>query len=88
MFAIELGVTVRDRVTGFEGRVTGRCDYITGCNQYLVQPPIRDDGKWNDARWFDENRIEMTNAEALQLDAATSGTDTQRFGADAAAPIK
>ena len=38
---IELGQKVQDSITGFAGLVTGRCEYITGCNQILIQPPIK-----------------------------------------------
>lgn len=31
---IILGRKVRDKVTGFEGIVTGRATYLTGCDQY------------------------------------------------------
>ena len=56
-FRIVLGVIVRDRVTGFLGRVTGRVQYMTGCNQYLVQPEPKGTG-WIEARWFDEHRLD------------------------------
>jgi hypothetical protein len=35
-FKFDLGVTVKDVIHGFEGVVTGRCQYLTGCTQYLV----------------------------------------------------
>jgi hypothetical protein len=56
-FLINPGVTVVDKITGFNGIVTGRADYITGCNQYLVQPKTDGDGKHVDSRWFDEHRL-------------------------------
>jgi hypothetical protein len=36
----KLGVTAKDLVTGFEGKVLGLCQYITGCNQVLIQPKL------------------------------------------------
>ena len=56
-FEIALGEHVQDEVTGFEGVVTGRVDYIAGCRQYLVQPPVDERDKWVEARWFDEDRL-------------------------------
>ncbi|QOF85614.1 hypothetical protein, partial [Pseudomonas sp. ADPe] len=55
---IELGRKGRDKITGFEGIITGRCQYLTGCDQYGLVPPARD-GKIEGAQWFDEGRIEV-----------------------------
>lgn len=32
MFRLELGLEVKDIVTGFRGIITGRCEYLTGCH--------------------------------------------------------
>lgn len=79
------GVEVRDLLTGFAGTVTGRADYITGCNQYLVQPPIDKDGKAVDPRWLDENRLVMTSDVEKRL--VLDGEANDR-GACEGAPIK
>lgn len=55
---IELGVKGRDKITGFEGIITGRAQYITGCDQYVLVPTMKD-GKIEAAQWFDEGRIEI-----------------------------
>lgn len=55
---LELGKKGRDKITGFEGIITGRCQYLTGCDQYSLVPPVRD-GKIEGAQWFDEGRIEI-----------------------------
>lgn len=55
MFKIQLGVTVTDKISGFTGIVTGRCDYTTGCNRYQVQPKVGDDNKFVDSVWYDEH---------------------------------
>jgi len=55
-FKIELGVKVRDSITGFKGTVTARAEYITGCRQYCVVPKA----KGNEAKgggWYDEDRL-------------------------------
>lgn len=59
---IELGVKGRDKVTGFEGIITGRAQYLFGCDQYVLVPRVRDDGKVEDGRWFDEGRVEVIGA--------------------------
>jgi len=54
-----LGKKAKDKVTGFEGIVIGRCEYLTGCAQYGLAPPAKD-GEVKSAQWFDEGRIEVT----------------------------
>ena len=61
-FKIPRGANVVDVVTGFAGQVTGRADYVTGCNQYLVQPPVDKEGKYVAGQWFDENRLNCSTA--------------------------
>jgi len=80
---MDLGITVKDKITGFTGRTTGRAAYITGCDQYLVAPSVLADGSCPDSRWFDETRLERTdeNEEPLQLEA-------EKPGADIEAPVK
>lgn len=55
----KLGQKARDKVTGFDGILTARCTYFTGCDQYSIQPPAKD-GKVESSMWFDETRIEIT----------------------------
>jgi len=58
-FLYGLGKEAKDKVTGFKGVITGRSDFIAGCRQYCLTPPMKDDGKLADAHWFDEERIEV-----------------------------
>jgi hypothetical protein len=70
-----LGKTVKDRITGFTGVVTGHVQYLTGCNQALVVPPMQD-GKLGSSEWFDVQRLEDTGVAAIVLDnGATPGCD-------------
>lgn len=39
-----LGRKAKDKLPGFEGRITGMTQFITGCNQFLVQPEMKKDG--------------------------------------------
>jgi len=64
----ELGIKAKDVVTGFEGIITGRVLYITGCDQYLIHPPVDKAGKPVDPRWYDEKRIEVLDDKPLKLD--------------------
>lgn len=67
-----IGRLVKDKITGFSGRVTGYVQYITGCNQALVAPPIDKDGKGVSAAWFDEQRLEFVDGSRLTLDNSKS----------------
>lgn len=55
---IELGQEVQDKITGFRGIVTGRVDYLTGCRQLLIAPPLKSDGRMAESVWLDEQRCE------------------------------
>lgn len=57
-FKFRPGIEARDKITGFKGIVSCRAQYLTGCNQYLLQPPTKEDGTIPDAIQFDENRLE------------------------------
>ncbi|MDE2098827.1 MAG: hypothetical protein KGL39_16360 [Patescibacteria group bacterium] len=83
MSQILLGQTVTDKITGFKGVVTGRCEYISGCDQALVVPPVDDKGKIDDGRWFDVQRLVVDAAAPIvRLDNG----DTP--GCDAPAPVR
>jgi hypothetical protein len=66
MFKFELGIELKDKVTGFKGFVIGRADYLTGCNQYALQPKMSK-GKWEENKWLDENRLSPTKALRVEL---------------------
>lgn len=74
-FKFELGSEAVDTITGFKGRLTGRVQYITGCNQYVVSPPVDSDGKHRDAHWVDEDRLQLTEAKPVKLQRTGTGPD-------------
>lgn len=76
------GSTLFDMITGFKGIVTGRADYITGCNQYLVQPQGLKDQSIVDPRWIDEQRL------MERLDEPRLTLENKENGADLPAPIR
>lgn len=53
-----LGDSGKDKVTGFEGIIIGRIQYLTGCNQYGLSPKAVN-GEIKDTQWFDEGRVEV-----------------------------
>ncbi len=56
---IQLGMKVRDVVTGFEGIVTGYHSWMTGCDSVTVQPVVDKDGKSPENKGFDVIRLEV-----------------------------
>lgn len=57
-FRFNLGDRVQEMITKSKGVITGRCQYLTGCNQYSVVPEGLDkDGKPGESRWWDEDRL-------------------------------
>jgi len=61
-----LGKLAKDKITGFEGVITSKHFYITGCAQYGLQPKVDKDGKVPDKNYFDESRVEILGTHILQ----------------------
>jgi hypothetical protein len=78
---IKLGSKVKDKITGFNGVVTGFVTYLSGCNQALVVPKVGNDGAFKEAQWFDEQRLEV-DMKFKPISLENSKTP----GADIAAP--
>ena len=53
-----LGKKAKDKITGFEGIIIGKCKYLTGCDQYGLTPPAIDN-KTESTQWFDIDRVEI-----------------------------
>ena len=61
---IELGMMVREEITGFSGMVVGRSEWLWGCVTIGVLSGELKDGKPVPEQWFDEGRIvEIEEAE-------------------------
>lgn len=57
----KFGKKGKDKITGFEGIIIGKIDYLFGCRQYGIAPQNfdKEKGKRADTEWFDEGRIEI-----------------------------
>lgn len=53
-----LGLTVRDRISEFEGIVIGEAVYLYSAAQVLVVPTGMNDGAPRPPIWFDVDRVE------------------------------
>lgn len=58
---IKLGDKVKDSITGFEGVVVARIEYLNGCIQFEVLPAGLKDGQPLKAHWIDEQRLTKTS---------------------------
>jgi hypothetical protein len=72
---LELGLKAKDKITGFEGILTARHQYITGCDQYTITPERDDKGDLQNSYQFDEGRIETsgTGVEIKDVQSETKG---------------
>lgn len=71
-FTVEMGDKVRDAITGFTGVVTGRCEYVSGCNQALVAPGVKEDGTFVESMWLDDDRLEVIESNVIKLPRRTA----------------
>lgn len=58
---LRLGRRMRDRVTGLEGIATARVEYLNGCVQFCIKPPLNE-GKPMDAEYVDQQQLEVVDA--------------------------
>jgi len=56
---IRLGSKVRDIVTGFEGVALSRVEYMNGCVQICVKPPVDKAGKMQEGLYIDIEQLEI-----------------------------
>lgn len=54
-----LGKKAKDKITGFEGIIIGKCIYLYGCAQYGINPKVDKEGKKQELGWFDEGRVQI-----------------------------
>lgn len=79
-----MGCKAKDKITGFTGIITGKASYITGCDQYLVQP-ICTGNSYKDGRWFDDGRLIVVKRKKFTKNDLKSKTGV---GPDLPAPKK
>lgn len=65
---IRCGNIVRDTITGFEGKVIARCEWIDGSKRIGVQSQSLHEGKPIDPQWFDEIRLEIIEGKPIHSD--------------------
>lgn len=65
-FKHALGKRAKDKITGFEGIITVRCQFLTGCDRYCLQPTELKDGKPLESIYFDEAQIEIVEGKKIE----------------------
>ncbi len=60
MKKIKLGVKAKDKITGFEGIVIAKTEWLTGCDQYVLKARAKKGQLPLDGQWFDEGELEIT----------------------------
>jgi len=68
-----LGDKLKDRVTGFEGIVIARSEWLNGCKQYCLKPPVDKDGKVQSGEWIDQEQLKLVKEGAVAVDAKPTG---------------
>jgi hypothetical protein len=58
-----LGQELRDKVTGFEGIASHRLEYLNGCVQYCLKPPIHVDKprELPEGHYIDDQQLELVS---------------------------
>ena len=72
---VTLGSRVRDTITGYEGIVTGRSEFLNGCVSICIaRSEVTKDGDVK-FEWFDEQRVKVIErgAFASEPTSATAG---------------
>lgn len=58
---LKLGDKARDSVTGFEGTVVARAEYLNGCVRLALVPSVDKGGNCRESSWFDEQRLDSSS---------------------------
>ena len=56
---VQLGMKVKDTVSGLIGIAVCKTVWLNGCERYGIQPPIDKDGKAPDNYYVDSEQIEI-----------------------------
>ena len=72
-FKFELGSRAKDKITGFEGIIIYRTQWINNCNVYGLKPTKLRDDKPIDSCQFDEPQIEIIEKEVIEPKRKTGG---------------
>lgn len=66
-FKFNCGDIVKDKITGFNGVVVARIQYLTGCNRYSIQSRILADEKPVEWQNFDEDQLNILKEDIIKI---------------------
>jgi len=66
LFQFNNGDKVRALITGFEGIIDGRSDYLHDTSRYFIVPPVDAMGQLQSGNWFLEGDIVLVKARFLK----------------------
>ena len=55
----QLGLEMKDKITGIKGIAVARVEYLTGCTQYHIRPQTVKDDKMASAVTFDYTQLDI-----------------------------
>jgi hypothetical protein len=74
MFKIDLGSTVKDKISGYQGLVIGRAEWLYGCRTYTVKSQtLTKEGKPTDSIACDEDQLLVIKAVKQEPVKSTGG---------------
>ena len=76
-FDFQLGSHVRDKLTGFEGIVVCRAQWLNNCSTYSVKPRQLKDGIPQESFSFDEPQLELVEDAVMPSRRDTGGPERQ-----------
>ncbi len=68
---INLGDECKDTITGMAGVAIGRCIYLYGCSQLLIQPKKLTGGVSAKPEWIDDQRIVLVKRRKPKVSKAS-----------------
>ena len=69
MKTVNLGDKVKDTVSGYEGIVIGKSDFLFGCTRIAVQAVGLHEEKPIESQWFDEPQVELVTPGVVATDS-------------------
>ncbi len=79
MSKAKLGDYVRCKISGFEGTVTSRTEYLNQCVKCGIQPKVGSDGKLPDAFALDEITLEVLKPAVAPVTNQDKGGPSERI---------
>ena len=88
VFKFDLGDLVKDKVSGYEGIVIVRSEWLNACRRYSIQAQALKDGKPIEAIGLDEDNMELVQAKKVADRAEKPTGGDQPMASRAADPTR